>query len=107
MSKPKKDPKAIKANLLEPAFDLIKKFIISRGHGEPKIIPEEQAIKVIFNDKRPRECTYSWEARDNGRVYQHWDRPPDHGTDTEGTDASELTPKTILDNFESTFRIVL
>lgn len=97
----------IKAELLDPAFDLIKNYIISHGHADPKIVSEKDSVEVSFNDKRGKVCKYSCWIIANGKIYRKVRRPPDNATDFSGCDASKVTPRRILDDFEAWFRIVI
>lgn len=93
----------IKAELLHPAFELIKSYIISQRCGEPEIISTKETVALAFNDKRGKKCNYRCYINANGRVYRDVRRPPDTGNDFSGGDASQLTPGMILNDFKACF----
>ena len=107
MTEPEKNVEVIRAGLLNPAFELIKDYIISQGQGDPQIITGKDIVEVLFNDRHGKVCKYKWYVNANGKIYQKVRRPPDTMSDLSGCDASKVTPRRILDDFKAFFRIVI
>lgn len=107
MREPKKTIEEIKADLLDPAFNLIINHLISRGCEEPEIISTKDSLAITFNDKRGKEYSYKCYINANGKVYRNMRRPPDTGTDLSGVDAPKVTPQMILDDFTAFFEIII
>ena len=107
IDKSEKQVKNIRIILLDPAFEMIKEYIVSQGQGNPEIVCKKDSVEVIFNDNRGKTCKYGCWINDNGKVYREARRRPETKTDFSGCDAFKVTPQIILDDFVAFFRFII
>jgi len=107
MDKSEKQVKNIRTILLDPAFEMIREYIVSQGQGNPEIVCKKDSVEVIFNDNRGKICQYGCWINDNGKVYREARRRPETKTDFSGCDAFKVTPQMIFDDFVTFLRFII
>ncbi len=107
MNRPGKNVDEIRSNLLDPAFEMIKDCLISRGHEDPEIVCEKDAVELSFNDKQREIYKYRCWISENGRIYGEAHSPGETLSNYPNRDSSKTTPRMILDLFINFFRFVI